>query len=379
MEIVTIGECPHWRSGRGTVAYSLATVESPACRPVIEFLHSSLFSARRAGWAVSPTIIRPDVRTLAARAPTRIDFGGGWTDVPPYSTEQGGCVCCIAIGRYATVELSDAVAAAGVRPTPEAGIATAALTRARIDGVRLTLRSDYPVGAGLGGSSAAGVAAVGALAAWAGTPLAPDELAERSREIEVDDLGIAGGRQDHYAAAFGGALGLTFGDSTSAMRIPLSVAAIDALEAECTVVYTGQSRISAGTITAVLDAYRRRDPVVTDALARIRRLAETMVAALLRGSVDELGALVGEHWEYQRALHPAITTPRIDAIIQRARARGAYGAKALGASGGGCVLVMAPRAQTALLRHELAELGEILPVVVDREGFRVLRADEVVH
>ena len=327
----------------------------------------------------SHTTARPDVRTLVARAPTRIDFGGGWTDVPPYSTEQGGCVCCVAIGRHATVELSDASDAQGARPGSEAGIATAALARAQIDGVTLTLRSDYPVGAGLGGSSAAGVAAVGALAAWAGTPLAPADLAERSREIEVDDLGIAGGRQDHYAAAFGGALALTFGESTSAVRIPLSPATIEALEAECLVVYTGQSRISAATITGVLDAYRRRDAVVTDALARIRRLAELMVDALVRGAVDELGALVGEHWEHQRSLHAAITTPRIDAIIDRARTGGAYGAKALGASGGGCVLVMAPRAQVPMLRGALADLGVLLPVTIDHDGFRVLRAAEVVH
>ncbi len=319
------------------------------------------------------------MRTLSARAPTRIDFGGGWTDVPPYSSEQGGCVCCVAIARYATVELTDAAEADGAHPALESGIATAALARAQIDGVSLTLQSDFPVGAGLGGSSAAGVAAVGALAAWAGTPLPPTDLAERSREIEVDDLGIAGGRQDHYAAAFGGALGLTFGASTTAMRIPLTTRVVDALEAECTVIYSGQSRISAATITAVLDAYRQRDAKVTAALGRIRELAELMVAALVRGAVDELGALVGEHWEHQRALHPAITTPRIDAIIDRARSHGAYGAKALGASGGGCVLVMAPEARSAALRHDLADLGVLLPVVVDHEGFRVLRAAEVVH
>jgi D-glycero-alpha-D-manno-heptose-7-phosphate kinase len=342
-------------------------------------LRSIRVHALRIGAPIATTILRPDVRTLSARAPTRIDFGGGWTDVPPYSTEQGGCVCCVAIGRYATVELTEAASLDGARPAAEAGIATAALARAQIEGVGLALRSDFPVGAGLGGSSAAGVAAVGALAAWLGTPLPPSELAERSREIEVDDLGIAGGRQDHYAAAFGGALGLTFGASTSAMRIPLPSDVIDTLEAECTVVYTGQSRISAATITGVLDAYRRRDATVTGALARIRELAELMVAALVRGAVDELGALVAEHWEHQRALHPAITTPRIDAIVDRARSHGAYGGKALGASGGGCVLVMAPRAQTPALRADLADLGVLLPVVIDHEGFRVLRAAEVVQ
>jgi len=286
-------------------------------------------------------------------------------------------VCAVAIGRYATVELTDATVADPSRSAAESRIASAALARSELSGVSLNLTNDFPIGAGLGGSSAAGVAAVGALAAWMGSPLDPSDLAERSRMIEVEDLGIAGGRQDHYAAAFGGALGLTFGESTTTFRIPLAAATVDALEAQSTIIYTGQSRISGENITAVLDAYRSREPVVTGALARIRELAHLMINALVRGNVDELGALVGEHWEHQRMLHPAITTPRIDAIITAAMAHGAHGAKALGASGGGCVLIMAPPDRTPVLRHQLAELGVLLPMTVDQDGFRVLRAAEM--
>jgi D-glycero-alpha-D-manno-heptose-7-phosphate kinase len=283
----------------------------------------------------------------------------------------------MAIGRYVTVELSDSTTADPSRTGAESRIAAAALAKSGVSGVSLSLQSDVPVGAGLGGSSAAGVAAVGALAAWMGSSLDPSDLAEQSRAIEVEDLGIAGGRQDHYAAAFGGALGLTFAESTTTFRIPISAETVDALEAQSTIIYTGKSRISGENITAVLDAYRDREPVVTAALARIRELAEQMIGALVRGGVDELGMLVGEHWVHQRSLHPAITTPRIDAIIERATAAGAFGAKALGASGGGCVLIIASRDRTPGLRHELAELGVLLPMTVDHEGFRVLRAAEM--
>ena len=317
------------------------------------------------------------MRVLAARAPTRVDFGGGWTDVPPYCDEQGGCVCAVAIGRYAIVELTDAPPAQPDDPGHDSGIAASALGRADVSGVSLSLRSDFPVGAGLGGSSAAGVAAVGALAAWTGNSLDPSDLAERSRAIEVEDLGIAGGRQDHYAAAFGGALGLTFGESTTAMRIPMAPHTVEALESQCTIIYTGQSRISGENITAVLDAYRAREPVVTAALARMRELAQMMIVALMQGAIDDLGALVAEHWVHQRSLHPAITTPRIDTIIEHAMAGGALGAKALGASGGGCVLIVAPSEHTPTIRHSLAELGVLLPMTVDQEGFRVLRAAEM--
>ncbi|MDQ3996276.1 MAG: GHMP kinase, partial [Gemmatimonadota bacterium] len=162
-------------------------------------------------------------RIVVAHAPTRIDFGGGWTDVPPYPETDGGCVCNLAIARFASVQIqeptSDADRDAHFRgDRQEAGpLVAAAIRRAGLRGVEVTLRSDFPIGAGLGGSSAAGVALQGALAAWRDDPADPDPndlsaIAERSRDVEVLDLGVAGGRQDHYAAAFGGALGLWFTD-----------------------------------------------------------------------------------------------------------------------------------------------------------------------
>jgi D-glycero-alpha-D-manno-heptose-7-phosphate kinase len=198
-------------------------------------------------------------------------------------------------------------------------------------------------------------------------------LAEESRAIEVDDLGVAGGRQDHYAAAFGGALGLRFGaGAVEVERLVLPERLAEQIERRCVVAYTGQSRISGTTITAVLDAYRARAARVTAALARMRVLAEAMADALRRAALDDLGALVGEHWVHQRALHPAITTPLIDAIVERAHAAGAVGVKALGASGGGCVLAVAPDGSAERVRAAIGGMAELLPFMVDHAGFRVL-------
>ena len=105
------------------------------------------------------------MRRLVARAPTRIDFGGGWTDVPPYPSAHGGFVCNVAITRYATATVTPGI---DDRSVP---LATAALQRARLADVRVELNNDFPVGAGLGGSSAAGVTLAGALAAWRGESL----------------------------------------------------------------------------------------------------------------------------------------------------------------------------------------------------------------
>jgi len=311
------------------------------------------------------------MRTLVARAPTRIDFGGGWTDVPPYSDERGGVVCNAAIELYASARLSDHQPSRHREDRPaDDRLARAALARSGLEGVDLTIEADYPVGAGLGGSSAAGVVALGAIATWQGETPDAAVLAEGSRALEVEDLGIAGGRQDHYAAAFGGMLELRFGESTAVRRLGTDDIA-RRLADHCVIAYTGQSRISGDTITAVLDAYRKREPRVLDALDRMRDLAAEMATALDAGDLESLGALVGEHWVYQRALHPAIPTPLIDRLLELARGAGALGGKALGASGGGCVLAIAPPDRTDAVRSALSPLARLLGMRVAHRGFHV--------
>jgi D-glycero-alpha-D-manno-heptose-7-phosphate kinase len=197
----------------------------------------------------------------------------------------------------------------------------------------------------------------------------PSALAELSREIEISDLGIAGGRQDHYAAAYGGALGLRFSAGKVEVRaIPISQRLRTEIERRCLVIYTGQSRISGDTINAVLDAYRRREPKVMTILQQMRAIAEKTADALAAANLDMVGRLVAQQWMNQRELHPAIPTPLIDEIIVRANAAGALGAKALGASGGGCVLVVAASGRVDQVRSAIAPLGELLPYKIDTDG-----------
>lgn len=297
---------------------------------------------------------------IVAGAPTRIDLGGGWTDVPPYPERDGGFVCNVAIDRHAHVRLGPGLATTDVLPA-------AALRRAGMTGLGATVASDFPVGAGLGGSSAAGVALQAAIAAAGGGQASPEELVWRSRAVEVEELGIAGGWQDHYAAAFGGALALHFEATTRVERLPLAADTIAAFERRCLLLYTGETRISGANITAVLDAYAAREPRVLTALARMADLARQMATALCTGDLDTLGRLVGEHWTHQRALHPAITTPRIDEIMGRATRAGALGGKALGASGGGCVVLFTGD-DPAPVRAAVSELGEPMPFHVAAAG-----------
>ena len=314
----------------------------------------------------------PGVDHVVVRAPTRIDFGGGWTDVPPYSDQEGGFVCNVAISRYATVAVSaraDADIHIEVSRAADRSLVDAAARRLGVRGVDIKLSNDFPVGAGLGGSSAASVASLSALARFSGKRLEPHALAELSRDVEIADLGIAGGRQDHYAAVYGGLLGLSFSaQPVGVQRIPLSASLRAELESRCTVVYTGQSRISGETITAVLGAYRDGNVRVRRALARTRELAAEMALALKVSDVDALAELVKEQWTHQRMLHPAIPTERIDAIVVRGYESGAAGAKALGASGGGCVLTIARKGREQEVRATVSALGESLPFTIDEQG-----------
>ena len=314
-------------------------------------------------------------RTLVGRAPTRLDFGGGWTDVAPYSDEHGGAVCNLAITRYATATVSRDSAGTAREPGSDDALVRAAIRCSPVTDATASVVSDFPVGAGLGGSSAAGVALAGALAALGDTPIDPAALAERSRRTEVEELGIAGGFQDHYAAAFGGALLLTGGTTVDVERIELSDSLVDALSRRIILLYTGQSRISARTIAAVADGCRAGDPSVRRALDHCRQLALLMADALRRGDVDALGTLVGEHWIHQRALHPSITTDGIDAIHAACVRAGALGMKALGASGGGCVMAIARDGDEESLAGVLAPLGTRLDFTVDRTGFRLLHQE----
>lgn len=309
--------------------------------------------------------------TIVTRAPTRIDFGGGWTDVPPYATEAGGFVCNLAIARYATVTVTphEANGDAATVATGDRAIVSAVAKRFRVSDAKVTVSSDFPTSAGLGGSSAVGVAAVAAFAALREQRMSPTAIAELSREIEIGDIGIPGGRQDHYAAAYGGALALRFSAAGVDVRsIPLSEKFRTEIERRCIIVYTGQSRVSGETITAVMRGYADRELRVIHSLSRMREIAEEMAPALAQGNFDRLGTLVTEQWMHQRALHPAIPTPLIDDIIAHAQAAGAIGAKALGASGGGCVLVMARADRVDAVRKAVEPLGEVLPFTLARDG-----------
>jgi D-glycero-alpha-D-manno-heptose-7-phosphate kinase len=212
-----------------------------------------------------------------------------------------------------------------------------------------------------------------ALAAHKGRAPDPQSLAELSRLVEVEELGIAGGRQDHYAAAIGGALGLSFTDKVRVERIAIPETMRVQMEQRMALVYTGVSRLSADTINVVLREYRQRVPRVVTALERMAVLAKQMGDALRGGRLDTLAGLVDEHWRFQRSLHPTITTPRIEALEAAVRRQGGRGVKALGASGGGCVILFDCPDVNSVVASMGPPLAKVIPWRLAQQGVLVGR------
>jgi D-glycero-alpha-D-manno-heptose-7-phosphate kinase len=310
-------------------------------------------------------------RVLTARAPLRISFAGGGTDVPPYPATDGGTVLSATITRSATaqvqvrsdgayhVESLDLMAKAAFADRHELVFnGHLDLVKAVLrdldpgGGLDLVLCTDAPPGSGLGSSSALVVAMLAAVGAVGGRDWSPAELARRAYQVERIDLKIEGGMQDQYAAAFGGLNFIEFhGDDQVDVR-PLTVApsTLEALEGSLLLAWSGQGRTDDGILRRQVDGVLGGSARSLAALGAIKALAVAMRDALLAGDLAAFAAGLHEGWEQKRHLATGIATPRLDELYQVGRAAGAAGGKVLGAGGGGFLVFCCPPA----VRHRVA-------------------------
>lgn len=290
-----------------------------------------------------------------ARAPLRVSFAGGGTDVPPYPALHGGAVLSATIDLYAFAsvepwsepdvellapDLDDAAALYGRERLARSVIRAAS----HEGGARVLLHCDAPPGSGLGSSSSLIVATCSALCEAAGEAPTPYELAEQALSIERNDLGIPGGMQDQYAAAFGGFNFIEFGgDGVLVNPLRLRPDVLAELHSSLLLVPTPTvARRSTGILERQIAAYERKDDDVMAALAAIRQQAEDLKASLLRGDLATMADILHEGWLTKQRLASGIATADIDALYEEARRLGATGGKLLGAGGGGFLLLMAP-------------------------------------
>ncbi|MBN2092104.1 GHMP kinase [candidate division KSB1 bacterium] len=314
---------------------------------------------------------------IRAKAPLRISFCGGGTDVAPYPQEKGGVVLSATIDKYAYASLVernddqihlhsldyDIVAKYHVNgPLPFNGELDLAKAVVRYftpqKGIDLFLHSDAPPGSGLGSSSTLTVAMVGAFKHWQNEPLTDYEIAELTYQIERIDLGIAGGMQDQYAATFGGFNFIEFFDKTvivNPLRINDSI--INELEYNLILCYTGKTRLSANIVANQTRSYQERKPLVVAALDQMKNLTIQMKNCLLRGQLDDFGNLLHEAWLQKKHLDENITTSQIDQLYEIGRKNGALGGKILGAGGGGYLLLYCPFQKKHFIAEALEKAG----------------------
>jgi len=301
---------------------------------------------------------------IRAKAPLRISFAGGGTDVPPYPEMEGGCVLNSTIDKYAYGTLeprSDGVICIesldyGLSVNYEVeeppiydgnlDLVKGAIARIQGDspvGFNLFLHSQAPPGSGLGASSALVVTIVGLLKELRNLPLTDYEIAHLAYVIERQELGIQGGLQDQYAATFGGCNYIEFlADRVIVNPLKLSRDITNELEQNLLLCYTGSTRSSAHIIENQVQRYSGADPNSLAPLRELKRLTVEMKNLLLRRRFRDFGALMHEEWQAKKMLSDRISTPLIDELYAEARERGAIGGKIAGAGGGGYLLLYCP-------------------------------------
>lgn len=316
---------------------------------------------------------------IRSKAPLRLSFAGGGTDVPPYPEQHGGVVLSATIDKYAfgtleevpgetlTVESLDYDVVAKYHSEEPSASDRSDLTQAvarRLlkaeagPGLRVFLHSDAPPGSGLGSSSTLVVALIGLFKHWRHLALSNYEVADLAYQIERNDVGVKGGMQDQYAAAFGGFNFIEFLGNTVVVN-PLRVdpSSIDELEYNLLLCYTGQTRVSGHILDRQIQSYVEGKPEVMLALSRLKEIAIETKNCLLKGRLNDFGALLDQDWQNKKCLDSRISNAHIDEMYDRALRNGALGGKIAGAGGGGYLLLYCPFEKKHRIAAEMEKMG----------------------
>lgn len=325
---------------------------------------------------------------IRSKAPLRLGLAGGGSDVSPYSDLYGGLIlnATINLFAYCTIEEdhSDRITIRSyddncfeTHPIAEelkveggAILVKGVYNRLVRDfdihpeGFIITTYNDAPPGSGLGTSSTMVVGIIKAFAEWMDLPLGDYEIARLAYEIERKDIGLSGGKQDQYAATFGGFNFMEFFKNDMVIVNPLKVKRWikDELESSIILYYTGVSRSSA----AIIDEQRRNTEsgkvTAIEAMHRIKQSAVDMKLAILKGDMDSFASILGKAWEDKKKMAGAISNPAIQQVFDVAMAAGAKAGKVSGAGGGGFIMFFADPSRRADVIDALSRLqGRVVP------------------
>jgi len=327
---------------------------------------------------------------IEASAPARIDLAGGTLDLwPLHVLHPGSSTVNLAIDRFAGCRVRRAGTGLrvisrdrGFEKRAENAAELLADARTALVGsllealevgepLDIEFWSGVPFGSGLGGSSALTVALMGAFEGMSPRNLTDVDRVDFVRDVETRVLGKPAGVQDYYPPLEGGVHVITFqAGRTTSRRIPADA---DTWEKHLTLFDSGVSHSSGMNNWQILRARLEGDLAVAENLEGVRRAAEAMSEAIQRSDFARMGEALGKEWQARRRLASVVSTPLIERAIGAAIEAGAWGGKACGAGGGGCVVFLSPPDRTEAVRRALGAVGEgsVVPVRVAEEGLRV--------
>ncbi len=304
--------------------------------------------------------------TVRARAPLRLGLAGGGTDVSPYSDIFGGFVlnATIDMHAYCTIEITNNGYTEFYAADIDQHFKSPTQDFFRIDGelniykgiynkiikdyikhplsLKMTTYSDAPPGSGLGSSSTMVVAIIKAYTEALNLPLGEYDIANFAYEVERVDLGMTGGKQDHYAAAFGGLNFIEFYAENRVIVNPLRIKdwIINELENSMILYYTGISRESANIIDEQIKNVKEKNQISIDAMHQLKRDALSMKEAILKGEFCKFAKYLNGSWEAKKQTASSITNDYINNVYKTAMDAGAKAGKVSGAGGGGFIMFL---------------------------------------
>lgn len=344
---------------------------------------------------------------IRSKAPLRLGLAGGGSDVSPYSEMYGGLILNATINLYAyctieettdgliTIMSYDSHCFRNYPVTRyllidgEASLIKGVYNRIITDfhlearSFRVTTYNDAPAGSGLGTSSTMVVCILKAFVEWLGLPLGDYEISRLAYEIERKDLGLSGGKQDQYAAAFGGFNYMEFLQDDLVIVNPLKIKRwiVDELESSMVLYYTGASRSSAAIIDEQKKNTLNGNQTAIEAMHRIKQSAVDMKLALLKGDMTEFAHIIGQAWEDKKKMADVVTNPMIQEAFDVALAAGAKAGKVSGAGGGGFIMfVVDPVGRSKVIEALQLLDGDVIPFQFSdggAHGWKIYSTDKV--
>ncbi len=330
---------------------------------------------------------------LITRAPVRISFAGGGTDLPAYYHQHGGAVVSTTIDKYFYVFLNVSgedslqITSSDYRTfylhnaeTPLLFDGDLSLPRAILNhfglvrGIDMFLASEIPPGTGLGSSSTVAVAIVKAVTTARGLFLSKQQIAELACQIEIEKLREPIGKQDQYAAAYGDLNLIQFrADGVSVEPVRIAPETRRMLEKNILLFFTGATREASSILREQNKSSEARDPRVLEALHAVKAMAFETKECLERGDLARFGLLLDRGWQNKKKFAAGISNPLIDDCYDLARRMGAVGGKVTGAGGGGFLMLYCELPCQAAVTQALQEKGlKRMDFRFESEGARVL-------